>query len=65
MEYDDSTDSDDNLCFMALNDDEVRSTTSSVAYEKLSDMYDKLCKEMIKLERKKQIYERNNVEYER
>ena len=48
----DSTESDDNLCFMALSDDEVRSTSFNIAYEELSDMYNKLCKKMVKLERK-------------
>ena len=48
---DDSTDSEDNLCFMAI-DDEVCSTTSSIAYNELSSMYNKLCKEMAKMEKK-------------
>ena len=37
---------------MALNDDEVGSTSSNIAYDELSEMYSKLCKEMIKLEKK-------------
>ena len=48
---DDFFDSDEDMCFMAL-DDEVQSISSNIDYDKLSDMYDKLCKELIKLERK-------------
>ena len=48
---DDSFDLDNDVCFMAL-DDEVVSTCSSIAYDELSNMYDKLCKEMVKLEKK-------------
>ena len=33
-------------------DDEVGSTYFSIAYDELSNMYNKLCKEMVKLERK-------------
>ena len=48
---DDSSESDEDLCLMAL-DDEVRSTSSNIAYDELSNMYGKLCKELIKLEKK-------------
>ena len=48
---DDSSDSDENLCFMAL-DDGVQSISSNIDYNELSDMYDNLCKELIKLEKK-------------
>ena len=48
---DDSSDSDEDLCFMAF-DDEVQSTSSMIDYDELSDMYDNLCKELIKLEKK-------------
>ena len=48
---DDSSDFDGDLCFMAL-DDEVGSTSFNIDYDKLSDMYDNLCKELIELEKK-------------
>ena len=48
---DDSSDSDEDLCFMAFYD-EVQSTSFNINYNELSDMYDILCKEMIKLEKK-------------
>ena len=46
--HDDSSDSDEDLCLMAL-DDEINSTSSNIDYGELSNMYDELCKEMIKL----------------
>ena len=48
---DDSFEPDEDLCLMAL-DDEVKSISSNVDYDELSDMYDELCKEMIKLGKK-------------
>ena len=48
---DDSSNSDNNVCFMAM-DDEVGSTCSSIAYDEVSNMCDKPCKEMVKLEKK-------------
>lgn len=44
---DDSSNFDDDVCFMAL-DDELCFSSSNISYGGLGSMYSKLCKEMMK-----------------
>lgn len=51
---DDLSDFDGDVCLMAI-DNEVLSSLSNISYNKLTSMYNELCKEIVKLQKEENI----------